>query len=250
MKFKLIHLLLLSVLFACASHNEAISDQVSVEIQQEADSLLLKVLEAHGDLINFQFDFRGDLFEVTHHSSGFSYTKTIHNDSLTLCYTLTHDGLTCEENGTFIVLSDEEQHKISESINSVVYFVCLPQKLFDPSVILQRQPSIEIKNQLYHVLKVRFNEDGGGKDFQDIFYYWINASTNRVDYFAYQYNVNEGGVRFRQAFNSRFIGGMCFQDYVNYSAPIGTSLDNLPALFEQGKLEQLSLILTEAVLVR
>jgi hypothetical protein len=40
-------------------------------------------------------------------------------------------------------------------------------------------------------------------------------------------------VRFRTAFNTRVIDGLTFQDYINYEAPIGTPLKDLPKLYEQ-----------------
>jgi hypothetical protein len=55
-------------------------------------------------------------------------------------------------------------------------------------------------------------------------------------------------VRFRTAFNTRVIDGLTFQDYINYEAPIGTPLKDLPKLYEQGKLKELSKILTEDVI--
>jgi hypothetical protein len=38
------------------------------------------------------------------------------------------------------------------------------------------------------------------KDFDDEYMYWIK-DTRKVDYLAYSYHVNDGGVRFRAAFN-------------------------------------------------
>ena len=37
-----------------------------------------------------------------------------------------------------------------------------------------------------------------------------------MDYLAYSFQVNGGGVRFREAYNPRTVGGIRFQDYVNY----------------------------------
>ena len=60
--------------------------------------------------------------------------------------------------------------------------------------------------------------------------------------------MNGGGVRFRSAYNSRNVGGIIFQDYVNYKAEMGTPLGDLPKLFEQGRLKELSKIDTENVI--
>jgi hypothetical protein len=57
------------------------------------------------------------------------------------------------------------------------------------------------------VVGVTFGQDGG-KDFDDEFHYWINKQTHKVDYLAYSYRTNDGGVRFRTAFNTRVIDGL------------------------------------------
>jgi hypothetical protein len=59
--------------------------------------------------------------------------------------------------------------------------------------------------------------------------------------------VNDGGVRFRAAFNTRVIDGITFQDYINYEAPLETPLTDLPKLYVQGKLKEVSIIRTENV---
>jgi hypothetical protein len=48
-----------------------------------------------------------------------------------------------------------------------------------------------------------FGQDGGGKDFDDEFHYWINKQTHKIDYLAYNYQNDDGGVRFRICFNTR-----------------------------------------------
>ena len=68
-----------------------------------------------------------------------------------------------------------------------------------------------------------------------------------MDYLAYMYNVNGGGIRFRSYYNRRVIDGITFQDYVNWGAELGTSLDQLPHMYEAGTLKELSKIVTENV---
>ena len=52
----------------------------------------------------------------------------------------------------------------------------------------------------------------GGKDYGDTFFYWFNRRTHTMDYLAY----SEDGPRFRKAINSQIVGGIRFQDYINY----------------------------------
>jgi hypothetical protein len=53
----------------------------------------------------------------------------------------------------------------------------------------------------------------------DELHYWINKDTHKIDYLAYSCQVNDGGVRFRSAFNTR-VAGVTFQDYINYEAQL------------------------------
>ena len=68
-----------------------------------------------------------------------------------------------------------------------------------------------------------------------------------MDYLAYNYKVNGGGVRFRSSYNRRNVGGIIFQDYINYKAEVGTPLKDLPTLYENDKLKEVSRIDTENV---
>ena len=144
-------------------------------------------------------------------------------------------------------LSTEDAGKYGEALNSVIYFATLPHKLQDASVHKTFVEETTIKGKKYDVIQVTFGQDGGGKDFDDEFHYWINKQTHKIDYLAYNYRTNDGGVRFRSAFNTRVIDGLTFQDYINYEAPLETDLKDLPKLYEQGKLKEVSQILTENV---
>jgi len=54
-------------------------------------------------------------------------------------------------------------------------------------------------------------------------------------------------VRFRTAENKRTVGGIVFQDYINYKAEKGTDLSILPELWKSGQLKKLSEIRTEKI---
>jgi hypothetical protein len=67
---------------------------------------------------------------------------------------------------------------------------------------------------------------------------------------AYDFYVNDGGVRFRVAYNERYIKGIRFVDYENYK-PMDdvTTIDNIDAKYESGDLELLSKIELENISV-
>jgi len=73
-----------------------------------------------------------------------------------------------------------------------------------------------------------------------------------MDYLAYSFTeADETSFRFRTAYNPRVVNGVKFQDYVNYK-PTDNSygVDEAEGLYNEGKLEELSRILTENVVVR
>jgi hypothetical protein len=107
----------------------------------------------------------------------------------------------------------------------------------------------KIKSKDYYKIKVTFNEDSGGEDYEDVFLYWIDKKSFKVDYVAYSYSETEGnGMRFRAAYNERYVNGIRFVDYNNYKAEDGSiQLLDLGKAFENNELELLSKIELENV---
>lgn len=245
MQLKLYPFILLLLIYGC--NNNA---PLNVEEENSVDptsKLMEQVYLAHGELGNYSFKFRGNDYSFSFDGDEFQYKKSTLKDSVFTEDLLTNDLFERRVDWVLQDLSQEDSDKYSESLNSVVYFTCLPLNLNAPAVNRALKPQVSINNTLYDVIEVTFDEEGGGKDHDDVFYYWFNNETHIMDFMAYSYKVNGGGVRFREAYNSRMIDGMRFQDYVNYSAPADTPLDSLPILFEQKKLEELSLIVAEQV---
>ena len=151
-------------------------------------------------------------------------------------------------NTQIIQLDTEQEFKAKEAVNSVLYFFQLPFGLNDNAVNKQYLGTDEVKGERYHLIKVTFEQEGGGSDFQDQYLYWIDAKDYHIDYLAYNYVVNGGGVRFREAINKRTVDGMVFQDYVNYKPEDrDTPLTELSGLFEEGKLKELSRIVSQDI---
>ncbi len=145
-------------------------------------------------------------------------------------------------NDSLLTLADTTAHKYSNSVNSVHYFAYLPYGLNDRAVNKELLGKVTIKDAEYYKIRVTFQEEGGGEDFEDIFVYWFNTQTFRPDYLAYEFQTNGGGMRFREAYNDRNAGGIRFQDYINYK-PVGKiSVEDLDRLYSEGKLEELTRI--------
>ncbi len=138
---------------------------------------------------------------------------------------------------------DTMKTKYANSINSVHYFSVLPYGLNDAAVNKTFVDMAEVKGKSYYRVKVTFAQDGGGTDFEDEYLYWIDVDTYDVDYLAYNYQVDEGGTRFREAYNERIINGVRFVDYKNYKPKTQyPPLTDLDSQFEGGQLTLLSKI--------
>lgn len=253
-------LFILSItIFSCISKakktdvvKETTKTEVITKTLTKGERIINDAITAHGgNLYNnasYQFVFRKKEYSFTNKGSEYVYSiKRTDKQGNELIDSLKNGKLTRTVNKQKVDLSIKDQSRYSESLNSVIYFATLPYKLNDLAVNKKFVTTQTIKNKLYNVVEVTFKKEGGGKDFDDEFYYWIDVKTNTVDYLAYNYRVNNGGVRFRSAYNRRNIGGILFQDYVNFKAEVGTPLKELSALYEKGELKELSRIDTEDV---
>ncbi|GGW43268.1 DUF6503 family protein [Arenibacter certesii] len=150
-----------------------------------------------------------------------------------------------------VALSDSIANVYSNSLNSVHYFVNLPYGLNDHAVNKELLGEVKIKNKDYYKIKVTFEQAGGGDDFEDVYVYWINKETFKPDYLAYEFHINGGGIRFRVAYNERYLNGIRIVDYENYKAsPQKVTLYETDKLYEKGELELLSKIELENVVVK
>lgn len=196
-----------------------------------------------GNLYNenkIYFDFRNFQISVDENNGEFKYERTFEDSTGSHIQILTKQGLTYYIDSILQSPTKKKEESIIESINSQVYFTMLPYKLNDPAVIKEYLGTEFINGKEYHKISVTFQEEGGGVDFEDEFIYWFDLQDYSMDYLAYLFHVNGGGLRFREAVNSRNVKGIVFQDYNNYSPNEKTSLDSLSILFEKGNLKKLS----------
>lgn len=248
---------LAAVVLSCNSKKESQDDNLkndtiaTAKPLSKADSIVNLAIEAHGgDLYtkaDYSFTFRDKKYRFKNNGSNYEYSSEGQKGDSLIKDVMVNNDFTRNINTKKQNLTPEDAGKYGESLNSVIYFATLPYKLQDASVHKKYIEQTTIKGKQYDVIQVTFGQDGGGKDFDDEYMYWINTETHKMDYFAYNYQVNDGGVRFRAAFNPRAVAGVTFQDYINYEAPVKTPLNDLPALYEQSKLKEASKILTENV---
>ncbi|MDA0193738.1 MAG: hypothetical protein O2887_00955 [Bacteroidetes bacterium] len=218
----------------------------------DPNAIVERSIEVHGgknyENVSFEFDFRDRHYSLTRQGAIFTYTRVTEDAVGTIKDELINaTKFQRYLNDTKVVISSERTAAFTSSVNSVLYFIQLPYLLNDKAVKKEFLGEIEIEGNQYYKVKVTFEKVGGGEDFEDVFCYWFNKETFTMDYLAYSYNeIDEGlGTRFRKAINPRRIGGILFQDYVNYG-PLNT-LGIQPAeihdkLFVEGQLKELSKI--------
>ncbi|WP_298423922.1 DUF6503 family protein [uncultured Kordia sp.] len=224
----------------------------TVKTVDKATKTLQETIKAHGgalyDQANYEFIFRDKKYSFKNDGNSYVYEVESTKDGKTTHDVLDNGKLSRTIDNKSIELSEKKIASATGAVNSVIYFATLPHKLNDAAVNKSFVEETVIKGQKYDVLKVTFNQEGGGEDFDDEYHYWINQKTKKIDYLAYNYQVNGGGVRFRSAYNVRVVDGITFQDYINYKAPVGTPLKDLPALYEKEELKELSKIETQKII--
>ncbi|WP_460219176.1 DUF6503 family protein [Psychroserpens sp. MEBiC05023] len=204
-----------------------------------------------GDIISsslIAFDFRDKYYTASRDNGNFQLERSF-KDSTSHSISQVRDVLSNQGFQRFVdelivEVQDSMVPRYSASVNSVHYFSVLPYGLNDQAVNKTRLDDVSILDNTYYTIKVTFNQDGGGEDFEDEFIYWINKKTFKTDYLAYSYEENHGkGLRFREAYNERYIEGVRIVDYNNYK-PENSSIGliDLPQQFENGTLNLLSKI--------
>jgi hypothetical protein len=212
-------------------------------------------IEAHGgklfENVHIEFDFRNRHY-TSHRQGGiFTYTREFKDSTGNVRDVFSNDGFYREINGQRAKITEERAKAFSNSVNSVIYFALLPYGLNDRAVQKEYVNQTEINGKRYHVIRITFKKEGGGKDYEDVFLYWIDQESKKVDYLAYTYETDGGGIRFREAFNRRVIEGILFQDYINYEpADSSVALDDMENLYKNGQLKKLSDIVLEDVTVQ
>lgn len=177
-------------------------------------------------------------------------TRSFEQDSTRIKDVRTQNDFKRYVNDSLVVLSDSLANVYANAVNSVNYFAYLPYGLNDDAVNKRYLGTVTLNGTEYHKVEVTFNQEGGGDDFDDIYVYWFNIKTYKPEFLAYEFQVNGGGQRFRKAINERAVGGIRFVDYENYKSPyLEQSVHDIDQLYESGKLELLSEILLEEIMV-
>ncbi|MEO2064438.1 MAG: DUF6503 family protein [Christiangramia sp.] len=223
------------------------------EEKPTADDIVNEAIEASGgesyNDATISFRFRDMEYKSVRKGGTYLYER-FQKDSADNLITdeLSNEGFERKINDSLVQLPDSLKQKYSNSVNSVHYFVQLPYGLNAEAANKELIGKDTIDGKEYYEIKVTFDAEGGGTDHEDEYVYWIDTQHYEVDYLAYNYEVNGGGVRFRKAYNPRTVGGIRFVDYENYKYDdLAVKLSKLDSLFTAGKLQKVSTIQTEAI---
>ncbi len=223
--------------------------------QETAQDVVDKSIVAHGGdsykIFDAAFDFRDKHYTVRRIEGEYVYTRSFTDSTGHYYDELTNQGFTRLRNDTVVTLAEDRTKAFTNSVNSVIYFALLPYGLNDPAVIKKMVGKTTLEGEPYYLIEVSFEQAGGGTDFEDKFLYWIHTSSYTMDYMAYSYQTNGGGLRFRKAYNPQVVGGIRFQDYINYKPrdEKNTTLQDLEQLYTKGDLEELSRIEVKNLIV-
>ncbi|HZH85747.1 MAG TPA: DUF6503 family protein [Brumimicrobium sp.] len=232
------------------SDSEVLQEELTLEAI--IDSVYLKYGSQFIDQSNIYFDFRDFQYAYVQDKAGLKRSRKFTNDKGEEVFDLWQgNSLVRTINGKPIELIEKDERAYMNSINSVFYFAFLPKSLKDPAVNTELVDEVEIKGKMYYKIKVTFDEDGGGEDFHDIFLYWIAVEDYSMDYLAYQYFTEGGGVRFREVSKTQEVKGILFQDYFNYG-PKEDMMDdyiNVDSYFSANGLKVVSEIKLENIRV-
>lgn len=223
-------------------------------VDKEAQRIVDLSIKAHGgDLFQkavISFDFRERHYSIFKSPHRYEYIREFTDTTGFIRDVLNNEGFQRTVNGNPVELPDDRIRAFSNSVNSVAYFAFLPYGLNDPAVIKSYLGETEMEGNPYHVVKVTFRQEGGGEDYDDEFIYWFHKESHTMDYMAYSYHTDGGGVRFRKAIRRHQVGGLVLLDFENYKPEDKkTPVDQMETLYKDGKLELLSEILLENIQV-
>lgn len=215
---------------------------------ETANTIVNKTIEVSGGkkytVAEVEFDFRDKHYKSLRRNEIYQYERVFKDSIQVIRDVLNNRGFQRFIDNKEVVVADTMSVKYAASVNSVHYFALLPYGLNDAAVIKNKLGEVSINGKNYHKIKVTFQEEGGGEDFEDVFLYWINTETYTIDYLAYSYQEASGvGIRFREAYNIRTVNGLRFVDYNNFKpADENLNLFDTDKAFENGKLKLLSKI--------
>jgi hypothetical protein len=193
--------------------------------------------------------FRDKRYESQNSNEKKVLKRITFTDSVTITDIKSTDGFQRFFDQDLIALPDTLAAKYANSVNSVHYFSRLPYGLNDAAVNKELLGEVSIDGEDFYKVKVTFKQENGGEDFEDTYLYWFQKQGFKPKYLAYEFHTDGGGMRFRQAYNERYVNGIRFVDYNNFKPKKGHEIDfyKIDSLFTANELELLSKIELKAI---
>ena len=209
--------------------------------QPSGEEIMDKAFARHGGefLKNLEVDFK-----FRNHK----YTAKLVQGEFTFQDRVSMDGES-NFNQPRLVSNNSSLDRLLPNTTSVIHFALLPYNINDSMAHKQLMCTSEIKGEPYYKVEVTFDKNNGGEDFEDVYVYWVHKKNFTIDYLAYSFHINGGGVRFRQAYNQREVNGVRFQDYINYTIDKDFPAQELDYAFQTGLLREISRIDLEDIAV-
>jgi hypothetical protein len=223
--------------------------------QDPAAAIIEETRDVHGsailDIATIHLDFRGDMYVVRRSNGLFEYSRSYVENGVEVRDVITNDSTFRLIDGVPITVDERERQSIESRVNSVIYFALLPFNLADPAVRSAHLGEVSIRGEPYDAIEVTFEEDGGGRDWQDRYVYWIHSRNRTMDFLAYSFSDDDGGgSRFREAVNPRQIAGVRFQDYLNYTVDtLVFAIERYPDFLDSDALELVSTVEIDEIVV-
>ncbi|MEO0601510.1 MAG: DUF6503 family protein, partial [Myxococcota bacterium] len=216
-----------------------------------ADEVLKDAAEAHGltrdQRVELAFTFRGTPYRLRLDGADVRYERTVEG----IVQRLRGNRFEVLRDGEPLPLPAAQSDGLRRSLNSVGYFATLPRPLFDEAVIATSLGRTDLAGRAWDTVEVRFREEGGGDDHDDVFRYWFDPTTHELGFLAYTFQVNEGGVRLRKVVARTEVDGVVLVDWSNHGwNGHGHTIEAAMKAYETGTLPQLSTIELDGIRVR
>ena len=161
------------MLISCKNDKKA-----TVEMKLTANEIVNKSIEVSGGenfkRSSLKFEFRDTYYQALRKNHEFLFVRLTVKDNDSIFDMLSNIGFERYKNEAFVALEDSIANTYKASVNSVHYFSVLPYGLNDEAVNKTLLENEEIKGKNYYKIKVTFNPEGGGEDYEDVFIYWID----------------------------------------------------------------------------
>ena len=188
--------------------------------------------------------------ETRAYRDGFHYTVSGRSRDAELEVASSGEGLTVSKDGKPLVLGPGDDQRYRDWAMARIYFCFLPYRLNDPGVHKKDLGLVDWDGRRLHRVKVTF-EPESSTDATDQYIYWFDPESARLEYFAYSYDDNGGGLRFRRTVNHRRVGGVLFFDQENFGVEgPGLSVDAIDPAYVREKMRHISTVRLKEIHLR